>query len=579
MPTEVIEHFLDGLNLLAHPVTLKESEEQTLENFEVRPTSISDTLSYLALTARGSYKRLHTDVLPFIGKNLIEFVQRITGIRPVTFSGTGLNDATSGGTFNGTVYALYEVTIDTTGTPDTFKWRLNGGAYTTGVAITGAAQTLSQGVQITFAATTGHTLNDTWSIIAAATGQKYLMTGGYNSSTGKLEIRSLHDGGTVTSQVSATTTTDSGTLSFMLFGQHLFYTNGVLAWRKWNGVTDAASGFTTVTKFGIKHKNRAFYFNDVTNGRPDYLWVSDVGLPETVSASNFFSVGDSSDNGTSLSDQVERILLIKERSTWAFYLAPEVANSTLLRADEYKGSVASLGNIWASGVTWVYTPDSGIQIVEGLQYQPSVPQLMNFLKGFQNSLAALGFREDQLLIATYSSSAQTRNNRVFVYDIGAKKLFQLNLSLSCFCSNRGITTFDKRFKACEDDGTNRYLVELEAISSQAETNISLVWKSKSFDFKALENRKHIDSLTLDILAPNTANAVTLKTYADDTLVNTQTWTPSATGYQRHIFTFLYHIAQGNVFAWQLEYTQPGTSASKFALMRMVVDYQVEPRSE
>lgn len=83
----------------------------------------------------------------------------------VSFTGTGLNDGTSGGTYSGTGNsATYEVEIDATGTPDTFKWKKGSGSYTTGVAITGAAQTLSDGVTITFAATTGHTLGDKWTI-------------------------------------------------------------------------------------------------------------------------------------------------------------------------------------------------------------------------------------------------------------------------------------------------------------------------------------------------------------------------------------------------------------------------------
>ena len=38
------------------------------------------------------------------------------------------------------------------------------GAWTTGVAVTGSAQTLDDGVTVTFAATTGHTLDDQWNI-------------------------------------------------------------------------------------------------------------------------------------------------------------------------------------------------------------------------------------------------------------------------------------------------------------------------------------------------------------------------------------------------------------------------------
>lgn len=87
----------------------------------------------------------------------------------VVFTGAGLNDATSGGTYSGSGGTnTYTVIIDGTGTPDTFKWKKNSGSFTTTVAITGAAQTLTDGVTITFSATTGHTLNDQWVITVTA---------------------------------------------------------------------------------------------------------------------------------------------------------------------------------------------------------------------------------------------------------------------------------------------------------------------------------------------------------------------------------------------------------------------------
>lgn len=85
-------------------------------------------------------------------------------LRPNNFKGDGLNDCTLGTGFSGAASAYFEVVIDAEGTPDTFKWRKDGGEWTTGVAITGAAQTLSDGQTITFAATTGHTLADQWVI-------------------------------------------------------------------------------------------------------------------------------------------------------------------------------------------------------------------------------------------------------------------------------------------------------------------------------------------------------------------------------------------------------------------------------
>jgi len=85
-------------------------------------------------------------------------------LRPNGFKGDGLNDVTWGTGFSGAASADFEVVIDGEGTPDTFKWRKNGGEWTTEVAITGAAQTLSDGQTITFAATTGHTEDDQWTI-------------------------------------------------------------------------------------------------------------------------------------------------------------------------------------------------------------------------------------------------------------------------------------------------------------------------------------------------------------------------------------------------------------------------------
>jgi hypothetical protein len=89
-------------------------------------------------------------------------------VTAAVFTGTGLDDLTAGSTYTGDTNGNYEVEIDATGTPDTFKWRKDAGAYTTGVAITGAAQTLAEGVTVTFAATTGHTLGDKWDIAVQA---------------------------------------------------------------------------------------------------------------------------------------------------------------------------------------------------------------------------------------------------------------------------------------------------------------------------------------------------------------------------------------------------------------------------
>ena len=83
-----------------------------------------------------------------------------------TFTGTGLNDLTAAGTFNGTVAddVDYKVEIDANGTPDTFKWSDDGGSTwdVEDVNLTGSAQTLNNGITVTFDANDGHTTGDYW---------------------------------------------------------------------------------------------------------------------------------------------------------------------------------------------------------------------------------------------------------------------------------------------------------------------------------------------------------------------------------------------------------------------------------
>jgi hypothetical protein len=83
-----------------------------------------------------------------------------------TFTGSGLNDMTTGGTFSGSEILNYRVEIDGT---ETFKWSDSGGDGwdATGVAITGAAQNLNNGVTVTFGGSGSHTIGDRWDFQAS----------------------------------------------------------------------------------------------------------------------------------------------------------------------------------------------------------------------------------------------------------------------------------------------------------------------------------------------------------------------------------------------------------------------------
>tara|TARA_R110002020_G_scaffold113252_2_gene260545 strand:+ start:12300 stop:13292 length:993 start_codon:yes stop_codon:yes gene_type:complete len=88
-------------------------------------------------------------------------------IWPAVFNGSGLDDLTPGGLFTGTASVFFTVAIDNaSSSPNTFKWKKGSGTYTTGVNCSTTPITLSDGVTIKFGALTGHTLGDTWSILA-----------------------------------------------------------------------------------------------------------------------------------------------------------------------------------------------------------------------------------------------------------------------------------------------------------------------------------------------------------------------------------------------------------------------------
>ncbi len=86
-------------------------------------------------------------------------------LRPNGFSGIGLNDLTWGVGSTAADLTYYEVVIDHIGANDTYKWRVNGGAWTEDVAFVGGVEeTLADGQKLTFAAHTGHTVGDQWVI-------------------------------------------------------------------------------------------------------------------------------------------------------------------------------------------------------------------------------------------------------------------------------------------------------------------------------------------------------------------------------------------------------------------------------
>ncbi|MCI0700706.1 MAG: S8 family serine peptidase [Planctomycetia bacterium] len=95
-------------------------------------------------------------------------------VDPAIHIGNGRNDLEVAGVCTSAAEVTFTIEIDGTGAADTFKWNKDGGAPTVGVAIAAAAQPLSDGVSIRFAAVTGHTLSDQWIVKARQVAGRFI---------------------------------------------------------------------------------------------------------------------------------------------------------------------------------------------------------------------------------------------------------------------------------------------------------------------------------------------------------------------------------------------------------------------
>ena len=509
-----LNNFIKGLNTSAHPTQIGESFLQDVENMEVQLDVIDGTtnLTYLALTARGSYKRLHTDDIL--------------------------------ATHNFTPYGIFE-----------FIKRNSAGNIPVGTPLMVVAGKGGSGLHFAYMKRGDTTLTQNFT------------SGG--------------------------TTVDNKQVFFFTYGDALYFNGLETVWYKWLGsdlTAPAPSGFTTKTLVATVHKQRVFYGNDITNGKPNRIWVSDVGDPETVGASNFFDIGSDDDPIIALLDQVERVLIIKENSTWAFYLAPTLSDSTILRADEWKGAESSHGAIWASYGTFVYTKDSGIQFVRGLRYEAFIQQIYNYAKRLNPWRSSMAIWSDKLYIAARKEQDfQIPNNETLVYDFNVQGVFKHTWPLHSYCPNRGLRfaptgTRETRLKALEVDTTTSkyFIVELYPTPSDSqETTISCKMKTGALHFGDTSRKKILNWLVLEFNAPDTTTPVALNIYVNNNTIPAQTltFTPTATGFQRKRFDPIIPSVSGHYLTFEVTYNQNAQLNDRFTILSLEVDVDLEERIE
>jgi len=104
-----------------------------------------------------------------------------------TFTGTGLDDLSFRGTYEGDPASTsYYVRIDSVGIDDTFEWSFNSSfspLQGSNIVITTARQPLANGISVQFNSVRGHTVGDKWAGVAYTSNLDFGIIGHYNDGT------------------------------------------------------------------------------------------------------------------------------------------------------------------------------------------------------------------------------------------------------------------------------------------------------------------------------------------------------------------------------------------------------------
>lgn len=134
-------------------------------NTSVGPVNIIANKNQLLISDRFNgyvYQILKTD--DYKAGEFNEIIKTSSVIADPTFTGSGLDDMETEGTYTGTNNKTYRVEVQTAGTPDKIRWSDTDGATWNeeNIDIIVGPITLEQGIQIEFNNTTGHTAKDYW---------------------------------------------------------------------------------------------------------------------------------------------------------------------------------------------------------------------------------------------------------------------------------------------------------------------------------------------------------------------------------------------------------------------------------
>lgn len=229
-----------------------------------------------------------------INKSVNNFTADIYGtpvISAPVFTGSGLNNMTSGGTFTGTNGEVtYNIVISSASIPDTVNILKNGVTIAINVPITGTAQTIADGVTFTFATTVGHTASDYWTITATPNGIYNTSNGAYYNNN-KFLIGQNEDKGNIQIGLRNGLAMNDASINNVLIGQYSFESA-----TNFSGITSVgnSNGWNTIDgSYDLMYFGHDNKFDDVDLHSGVVIGANVTGYSNTfVSGSDDFVIGD-----------------------------------------------------------------------------------------------------------------------------------------------------------------------------------------------------------------------------------------------------------------------------------------------
>jgi hypothetical protein len=172
---EYCEVFMDGISIGEYYIECPDTTSSGKVQISLYGSTAATTayLDYINIgsTAGGKITGMRRYAVAYARSgnygNLSNPIKSLVGSK--TFVGTGLNDLTPGGDYTADVSKNIRVQIDAVGATDTIKWSEDNGVTwsSTGIPLTTTVY-LPYGIELAFAATTGHTINEYWNFTCSA---------------------------------------------------------------------------------------------------------------------------------------------------------------------------------------------------------------------------------------------------------------------------------------------------------------------------------------------------------------------------------------------------------------------------